>query len=390
MESRGPAGVEELLAEARDRAAALRREPPRPGLRARAGGARGRHARARRDLRPGQPGRPLRDAQLHARHRRPGPRRADAADARAGAAIETQLLFFELEWNQLPDEQAAELLEADGLDFCRHHLRNLRRYRPHQLSEPEERVMTELDVTGSSAFRRLYTEQLSAIEADLPDEEGPTPLEIALSRLQQPDRAAARAGGPRRHRGAAPRPAHARVHVQHARGGQGDQGPPARLPALAGVAQPLQRGQRRVGRGAGRRRRRALRAGPALVPAQGPAARPRPARALGPHGAAERQHPADPLRRGARDRARLLLELLARARRGRRGLLRQRLHRRPAAAGQARRRVLRLHRAVAAPVRDAQLHVAPLRRARDGARARATACTPRWRAPRGSSSSPPR
>jgi oligoendopeptidase F len=104
------------------------------------------------------------------------------------AAIETQLLFFDLEWNQLPDERAEELLAADGLDFCRHHLRNLRRYRPHQLTEPEERVMTELDVTGSSAFRRLYTEQLSSIEVELPDLEEPAPLELALSRLQDPDR----------------------------------------------------------------------------------------------------------------------------------------------------------------------------------------------------------
>jgi oligoendopeptidase F len=105
-----------------------------------------------------------------------------------GAAIETQLLFFELEWNQLPEEQAEQLLGDDGLDFCRHFLRNLRRYRPHQLTEPEERVMTELDVTGSSAFRRLFTEQVSAIDVALPDLEAPAPLELALSRLQDPDR----------------------------------------------------------------------------------------------------------------------------------------------------------------------------------------------------------
>jgi oligoendopeptidase F len=105
-----------------------------------------------------------------------------------GAAIETQLLFFELEWNAVPDERAEELLAVDGLDFCRHHLRSLRRYRPHQLTEPEERVMTELDVTGSSAIRRLYTEQLAAIEVDLPDSDQPVPLELALSRLLDPDR----------------------------------------------------------------------------------------------------------------------------------------------------------------------------------------------------------
>jgi oligoendopeptidase F len=105
-----------------------------------------------------------------------------------GAAIETELLFFELEWNQLPDERAEQLLEAEGLDFCRHHLRTLRRYRPHQLSEPEERVVTELDVTGASAFRRLFTEQISVLDVALPDAEERASLEEALSRLQHPDR----------------------------------------------------------------------------------------------------------------------------------------------------------------------------------------------------------
>src|SRR5205823_765643 len=54
-----------------------------------------------------------------------------------GTEIETTLLFFELEWTELPDERADELLAADGLDFGRHHLRTERRYRPHRLSEPE-------------------------------------------------------------------------------------------------------------------------------------------------------------------------------------------------------------------------------------------------------------
>ncbi len=105
-----------------------------------------------------------------------------------GAAIETQLLFFELEWNLGPDDRAAELLEAPELAFCAHHLRTLRRYRPHQLTEPEERVLTETDVTGASAFRRLFTEQASALEVALPDRHEPVSLEEGLSRLQDPDR----------------------------------------------------------------------------------------------------------------------------------------------------------------------------------------------------------
>jgi oligoendopeptidase F len=188
VESRGPEGVEQLLEEARERAAAF------------AGNHRGRVAElgsegladAMNELAAIQDltGRAGSYAMLSFTLDTTDPARG-ALIQRArelGAAIETQLLFFELEWNQLPDEQAERLLADDRLGFCRHYLRNLRRYRPHQLTEPEERVVTELDVTGSSAFRRLFTEQVSAIEVALPDLEAPAPLELALSRLQDPDR----------------------------------------------------------------------------------------------------------------------------------------------------------------------------------------------------------
>ena len=59
------------------------------------------------------------------------------------AKLQTTLLFFDLEWNEVDDERAEELLAADEIDFCRHYLRTERRYRPHQLTEPEERILTE-------------------------------------------------------------------------------------------------------------------------------------------------------------------------------------------------------------------------------------------------------
>src|SRR3954463_15500452 len=105
-----------------------------------------------------------------------------------GTAIETKVLFFELEWAALPDERAAELLDTDGLDFARHYLEKARRYRPHLLSEPEERVSAEKAVTGRSAWTRLFSEVTSAITVELPDEESEVSLEVALSRLQSPDR----------------------------------------------------------------------------------------------------------------------------------------------------------------------------------------------------------
>ena len=122
----------------------------------------------------------------------------DTADPVAGALlqrvqeratpIETALLFFELEWAALDDARAEELLAAEGLDFCRHHLRTARRYRPHLLTEPEEKIDAEKQLTGRSAWNRLYAEQASAIKVALDDEPEPVSLEVALSRLAHPDR----------------------------------------------------------------------------------------------------------------------------------------------------------------------------------------------------------
>src|SRR3954466_11990614 len=103
-----------------------------------------------------------------------------------GTAIETRLLFFALEGAAVPDERADGLLADPALDFCRHYLETARRYRPHLLSEPEELVMTEKSITGRSAWTRLFAEVTSAIRVALPD--GEVPLEVALSRLQSPDR----------------------------------------------------------------------------------------------------------------------------------------------------------------------------------------------------------
>jgi len=105
-----------------------------------------------------------------------------------GTQIETALIFFELEWAALDDERAEELLAHGGLDFCRHHLRSARRYRPHLLSEPEEKILAEKALTSNSAWTRLFEEQTAAIEVELPDAGKPVALEVALARLFSPDR----------------------------------------------------------------------------------------------------------------------------------------------------------------------------------------------------------
>jgi oligoendopeptidase F len=120
----------------------------------------------------------------------------DTADPERGAllqrvqegatGIETRLLFFELEWAALDDAHAEELLRAPGLDFCRHYLRSARRYRPHLLSEPEEKVLTEKSISSQSSWARLFGELVSALRVPLDDQE--LTLDVALSRLQGPDR----------------------------------------------------------------------------------------------------------------------------------------------------------------------------------------------------------
>jgi oligoendopeptidase F len=109
-------------------------------------------------------------------------------------AVQTKLIFFELEWAAADDAHAEAVLADPRLDFCRHHLTTMRLMRPHLLTEPEETVLAEKSQTGSSAWVRLFDELTSAIEVDLPDEipaelgAGETvPLAQALSMITHSD-----------------------------------------------------------------------------------------------------------------------------------------------------------------------------------------------------------
>jgi oligoendopeptidase F len=104
--------------------------------------------------------------------------------------IETLLLFFELEWAAMDDTRARELLASDELDRYRHHLESVRRYRPHLLSESEEKIVTEKSISSQAAWARLFGELVAALRVDLDGQE--LTLDVALSRLQTADRDARR------------------------------------------------------------------------------------------------------------------------------------------------------------------------------------------------------
>jgi len=110
-------------------------------------------------------------------------------------AIHTHLIFFMLEWCALGESAAKALIGHKAVSRWRHFLEASRRYRPHVLSEPEERIIEELENTGSQAFVRLFDETLGAMQfpvkvkgktRDLTEQE-------ALSMLYDPDRETRRA-----------------------------------------------------------------------------------------------------------------------------------------------------------------------------------------------------
>ncbi len=104
------------------------------------------------------------------------------------AGLETQLLFFGLEWAAIDDEPAAAILADPALDHWRHWLASQRVFRPYILTEPEEKILTEKSVSGVTAWSRLYEEVLGAMRVDLPGAEEPVSLETAMAKLYATDR----------------------------------------------------------------------------------------------------------------------------------------------------------------------------------------------------------
>ncbi len=70
------------------------------------------------------------------------------------ADLENKTLFFSLWWKALDQTTAASLMAEAG-DY-RYWLEEMRHFKPHTLSEPEEKVINTKNTTGVSAFHNLY------------------------------------------------------------------------------------------------------------------------------------------------------------------------------------------------------------------------------------------
>lgn len=69
-------------------------------------------------------------------------------------ALENRMVFFDLWWQSVDEENAHRLMTGTGT--LRYHLETIRRFKPHTLSEPEEKIVNIKNITGRSAVHSLY------------------------------------------------------------------------------------------------------------------------------------------------------------------------------------------------------------------------------------------
>lgn len=70
------------------------------------------------------------------------------------AEMQNRTLFFSLWWKELDDANAQRLMAVSG-DY-RYYLETMRHFKPHTLSEAEEKIINIKDVTGVGALETLY------------------------------------------------------------------------------------------------------------------------------------------------------------------------------------------------------------------------------------------
>jgi oligoendopeptidase F len=104
-----------------------------------------------------------------------------------GSRLGQKLVFLELELAAAPDNAAQAWLADPALTRYRHWIEMVRRFRPHLLTEPEEKILAEKAVTGRSAWDRFFDEVHSAARYEFDGQE--LSRDQILTKLYSPDRA---------------------------------------------------------------------------------------------------------------------------------------------------------------------------------------------------------
>lgn len=99
----------------------------------------------------------------------------------------TPLVFFSLEINRIDDDVMNNLLNAnEKLARYKPILDNLRKMKPHQLSDEMEQFLHDTSVVGAAAWNRLFDETMAALTFDVNGET--LNLEATLNLLSDTDR----------------------------------------------------------------------------------------------------------------------------------------------------------------------------------------------------------
>ena len=100
--------------------------------------------------------------------------------------VSQKLVFLDVEWLKIPDDQAQELILSEELSFYKHYLETSRLYKDHVLEESQEQVLSAKAVTGRSAWIRFFDELLGSAKFELDGEE--LSEQEVLSKLHDSDR----------------------------------------------------------------------------------------------------------------------------------------------------------------------------------------------------------
>ena len=106
-------------------------------------------------------------------------------------AISSELLFFTLEINRIDDDVLGAKLEEPTVARYAPWLRDIRAFRPYQLSEEAERLLHEKQVVGRAAWNRLFDETMAGLRFPVDGEQ--LTSEEALHLLTDPQPAKRRA-----------------------------------------------------------------------------------------------------------------------------------------------------------------------------------------------------
>jgi oligoendopeptidase F len=108
--------------------------------------------------------------------------------------ISADLIFFELELNQIDDAALATALKVPALARYKPWFDDLRKEKPHQLEETLEKLFHEKGQTSRGAFNRLFDETMTGLRFKVAGHAEPLSIEPTLNLLTSADRAKRQAG----------------------------------------------------------------------------------------------------------------------------------------------------------------------------------------------------